>query len=74
MTLYSPFMGAGHCATAVVLLRHLEEDPDAVKLGLEILTGSRLIFVRACIQAGIDGFCGQAVQESRPRRHEGRPK
>lgn len=56
MTLYSPFMCAGHCATAPVLLRHLEEDPDAVKRGLEILTESQLIFVRACIQAGIDGF------------------
>ena len=56
MTLYSPFMCAGHCATAPVLLRHLEEDPDAVKRGLEILIESQLIFVRACIQAGIDGF------------------
>ena len=56
MTLYSPFMCAGHCATAPVLLRHLEEDPEAVKRGLEILTESQLIFVRACIKAGIDGF------------------
>ncbi len=56
MTLYSPFMCAGHCATTPVLLRHLEENPDAVKRGLEILTESQLIFVRACIQAGIDGF------------------
>ncbi len=56
MTLYSPFMCAGHCATAPVLRRHLEENPDAVKRGLEILTESQLIFVRACIQAGVDGF------------------
>jgi uroporphyrinogen decarboxylase len=56
MTLYSPYMCAGHCATAPLLRRHLEENPDAVKRGLEILTESQLIFVRACIQAGIDGF------------------
>jgi uroporphyrinogen decarboxylase len=56
MTLYSPYMCAGHCATSPVLRRHLEENPDAVKRGLEILTESQMIFVRACIQAGIDGF------------------
>ena len=56
MTLYSPFMSAGQCATAPVLRRHLEENPEAVKRGLEILTESQLIFVRACIQAGVDGF------------------
>jgi uroporphyrinogen decarboxylase len=56
MTLYSPFMGAGQCATAPVLQRHLEENPEAVKRGLEILSESQLIFVRACIQAGVDGF------------------
>jgi uroporphyrinogen decarboxylase len=56
MTLYSPFMGAGQCATAPVLLRHLEENPEAVKKGLEILTESQLLFVRACIKEGVDGF------------------
>jgi len=56
MTLYSPFMSAGQCATQPVLLRHLEENPEAVKKGLEILTESQMIFVRACIQAGVDGF------------------
>ena len=56
MTLYSPFMCAGHCATAPLLKSHLEENPDAVKRGLEILTESQMIFVRACIQAGVDGF------------------
>ena len=56
MTLYSPFMCAGHCATSPLLLRHLEENPEAVKKGLEILTESQLLFVRACIREGIDGF------------------
>jgi uroporphyrinogen decarboxylase len=56
MTLYSPFMCAGHCATSPVLLQHLEENPEAVKKGLEILTESQLLFVRACMKEGIDGF------------------
>jgi uroporphyrinogen decarboxylase len=56
MTLYSPYMCAGHCATAPVLRRHLEENPEAVKPGLAILTESQLIFVRACIKAGVDGL------------------
>jgi uroporphyrinogen decarboxylase len=56
MTLYSPFMCAGHCATTPVLLRHLEENPEAVKRGIGILVESQLIFVRACVRAGIDGF------------------
>lgn len=56
MTLYSPYMCAGQCATPPVLKRHLEENPEAVKRGLETLSESQLIFVRACIKAGIDGF------------------
>lgn len=56
MTLYSPFMSAGQCATAPVRRRHLEEDPEAVKRGLDILVESQLIFVRACIAEGVDGF------------------
>ena len=71
MTLYSPFMCAGHCATAPVLLRHMEEDPEAVKKGLEILTESQLLFVKACIKEGVDGFYastqgGEAKRMSRP--------
>ena len=56
MTLYSPFMCAGHCATSQVLRDHLEENPDAVKRGMEILTESQMLFVRACIKEGVDGF------------------
>jgi uroporphyrinogen decarboxylase len=67
MTLYSPFMCAGHCATAPVLLQHLEENPEAVKKGLEILTESQLLFVRACIKEGVDGFY-TSTQGSEARR------
>lgn len=56
MTLYSPFMCAGHCATSPLLKQHLEENPEAVKRGLDILTESQMLFVRACIKEGIDGF------------------
>lgn len=75
MTLYSPFMCAGHCATTPVLLRHLEENPEAVKKGLEILTESQMLFVRACIKEGVDGFYastqgGEANRFSRPEIFE----
>jgi uroporphyrinogen decarboxylase len=71
MTLYSPFMCAGQCAPAPMLIRHLEENPEAVKKGVEILTESQLLFVRACIKEGIDGFYastqgGEASRFSNP--------
>jgi uroporphyrinogen decarboxylase len=71
MTLYSPFMCAGQCATAPVLKQHMEENPEAVKKGLEILTESQLLFVRACIREGVDGFYastqgGEATRFSNP--------
>jgi len=72
MTLYSPFMGAGQCATPRVLTRHLEENPEAVKRGLEILTESQLIFVRACIKAGVDGF--YTSTQGGEKRHFTSPK
>ena len=56
MTLYSPFMWAGHCATLPVLLRHMKEDPEAVAKGLERLMESQLLFVKECIRIGVDGF------------------
>jgi len=56
MTLYSPFMWAGHCATLPVLLQHMEENPDAVKKGLDVLTESLMLFAKACIETGVDGF------------------
>src|SRR6185369_6454172 len=69
MTLYSPFMSAGQCASAPVLQRHLQENPDAVKKGFEILTESQLLFVKACIQAGVDGFY-MSTQGSEAKRFQ----
>jgi uroporphyrinogen decarboxylase len=56
MTLYSPFMCAGHTTSLPMLTAHLEENPDAVRKGMEAITASLLRFVKACIQLGVDGF------------------
>jgi uroporphyrinogen decarboxylase len=54
MTLYSPFMWAAHLDADIA--KHLEEDPEAVKKGLAIMTENVLTLVRACKRVGIDGF------------------
>lgn len=56
VTLYSPFMCAGHVGGNDRLAAHMAEDPDAVNKGMEIVTESLMNFVNACIEAGVDGF------------------
>jgi uroporphyrinogen decarboxylase len=56
MTLYSPFMCAGHTTSLPLLTAHLQENPDAVRKGLEAITGSLMRFVKECIRLGVDGF------------------
>lgn len=56
LTLYSPFMCAGHTAGMELLTRQIEEDPEAVKRGMQIITDSLMGFVQACIRLGLDGF------------------
>jgi uroporphyrinogen decarboxylase len=56
VTLYSPFMCAGQVGGQQTLTEHLQQDPDAVKRGLEVTTDSLMIFVRECIRLGVDGF------------------
>jgi uroporphyrinogen decarboxylase len=56
VTLYSPFMSAGHTAGDAVLTDHLRRDPEKVRRGMEIITDSLLLFVRECIRLGVDGF------------------
>jgi uroporphyrinogen decarboxylase len=56
MTIYSPFMWAGQTSTYTTLSKHLHEDPEAVKKGLNTLVESQMLFVRACIDIGVDGF------------------
>ena len=56
MTIYSPFMWAGQTSTYTTLSDHLHEDPEAVKKGFNTLVESQLLFVKACIDIGVDGF------------------
>jgi uroporphyrinogen decarboxylase len=72
MTLYSPFMCAGDTVGKDVLVNQIRENPDAVKKGMEIITDSLRIFVRACIDAGVDGFYHSA-QGGETSRFEGSP-
>jgi len=55
-TIYSPFMCAGHTASKSTVIKHLGEDPEKVKKGLEIITDSLLIFAKECVKLGVDGF------------------
>jgi uroporphyrinogen decarboxylase len=56
VTLYSPFMCAGHTVGRAPLARHIEDDGEAVRKGLETITESLLGFVRECRSLGADGF------------------
>jgi uroporphyrinogen decarboxylase len=56
VTLYSPFMCAGHAVGDDNVLRHLRENPEAVTKGMEIVTESLMTFVKACVRVGVDGF------------------
>jgi uroporphyrinogen decarboxylase len=56
LTVYSPFMWAGQIAGADVVSQHMQEDPAAVKKGLDILTENVLTLLRASKRAGVDGF------------------
>ena len=56
MTLYSPFMWARRWAGKDTLATHLQENPEAVQKGLEIMTENVLTLVRGCQRVGVDGF------------------
>ena len=56
ITLYSPFMCAGHSVSGDTLARHLADDPAAVAPGMQNVTNSLMAFVNACIDVGVDGF------------------
>lgn len=70
MTLYSPFMCAGQSVGKSVLSKHLQENPDKTKRGIEIITESLMLFVNGCIDAGIDGFY-HSTQGGESYRFEG---
>jgi uroporphyrinogen decarboxylase len=56
LTLYSPFMCAGHTTSDQLLTEHIKENPQAVQRGMEVITESLLQFVKAAIRLGLDGF------------------
>lgn len=57
VTLYSSFMCAGQVVKpSDVLTAHIKEEPEYVKQGLSIMTDSLLLFIKACIKLGVDGF------------------
>ncbi len=68
-TVYSPLSFAGHFTGYKHHINHLNEDPIAVKKGLEIITESTLLFVKECIKLGVDGFF-QATQGGEFNRFE----
>ena len=55
-TFYSPFACAGHTTSDEMITRHLEEDPEQTRKGMEIITESLLIYIKECIKLGVDGF------------------
>jgi uroporphyrinogen decarboxylase len=56
MTLYSPFMWAAQYDQQADINAHMQENPEAVARGLEIMTENVLRLVRGCKWAGVDGF------------------
>jgi len=56
VTLYSPFMCAGHTVGRPLLVKHIEEHGEAVRRGLEAISDSLLGFIRECRKLGVDGF------------------
>ncbi len=56
LTLYSPFMCAGHTTSGEIITNHIHENPEAVKRGMETITDSLMGFVKECIRLGVDGF------------------
>jgi uroporphyrinogen decarboxylase len=55
MTLYSPYMCARHTSKEKIT-DHIKENSEKAKKGIEIITESLMIFVKECINLGIDGF------------------
>lgn len=56
VTLYSPYMCAGHTTSLPLLTSHLQENPEPVRQGIEAITDSLMLFVKECIRIGVDGF------------------
>jgi uroporphyrinogen decarboxylase len=53
-------------------MMHIKENPGKVKQGLEIITESLMLFVKECIQLGVDGFY-HSTQGGESERFGGSP-
>jgi uroporphyrinogen decarboxylase len=67
VTLYSPFMFAGHTVGKEALVRQFADDPDAVRKGLDVIVESMRRFVDGCIERGADGFYASTQGGERTR-------
>jgi uroporphyrinogen decarboxylase len=67
VTLYSPFMCAGHTTSDRTITEQIRENPAKVKKGMEVITASVMTFVRACIRLGVDGFYASTQGAERHR-------
>jgi uroporphyrinogen decarboxylase len=56
LTLYSPFMCAGHTTSDKMITEHIKKDPQQVKRGMQVITDSLMLFVKEAVRAGLDGF------------------
>ena len=72
MTLYSPFMCAEDTVGSEILVQQLRENPDQVRKGMEIITESLMLFVKGCVDVGIDGFL-HSTEGGEIHRFEGSP-
>jgi uroporphyrinogen decarboxylase len=66
-TVYAPLSFAAHVTDYKLHISHLNENPEAVRPGLEAITESIRIFVRECAKLGVDGFF-QATQGGEANR------
>lgn len=55
-TVFSPLTSCAKLAGADTLIKHLREDPDAVRAGLETVTETTVEFARKAVQTGADGI------------------
>ena len=66
-TLYSPYQMDKQAVPWELLVKHVQEDPEAVCRGMENVTLSILNFVQAATKLGVDGFytCAQGGETNR---------
>jgi uroporphyrinogen decarboxylase len=55
-TIFNPLAQAKNLAGEATLITHLRKYPDALKQGLNAITGATLLFIKEAISTGIDGI------------------